>query len=134
MHSVTRPRTIAIGLVTTVAVALALAACSKDATAPAPVVVNPASCPKISLGPTPATVTVSQSAPGTLAIRGNGADTTRYTAEIAVSGTTAYTTTWGVRRVQGNKVNIWDVSGNAPVLVDSVIVANAVTTGDIAVS
>ena len=45
-------------------------------------------------------------------VLGNGLDTTRYTAEIAVRGTIAYTTSWSVRRVQGNKVNIWDVSGD----------------------
>ena len=69
-----------------------------------------------------------------MTVLGNGIDTIRYGAEIAVRGTTAYTTTWSVRRVQGNKVNIWDVSGNVPVLVDSVIVTGAITTGDVAVS
>jgi hypothetical protein len=80
----------------------------------------------------------SPCAPGTnqgaLQMLGCGLDTTRYTAEIAVRGTTAYTTTWQVRRVQGNKINIWDVSQNVPVLVDSVIVNGATTLGDIAIS
>lgn len=66
---------------------------------------------------------------------GCGVDTVRYTAEVAVRGTTAYTTTWGTRRAIGNKVNVWDVSNAAtPVLVDSLIVAGAATLGDAAVS
>jgi hypothetical protein len=69
-----------------------------------------------------------------MAILGNGLDTVRYQAEVAVRATIAYTTSWSVRRVQGNKVSIWDVSGNVPVLVDSVIVNGAITTGDVAVS
>jgi hypothetical protein len=34
----------------------------------------------------------------------------------------------------GNKINIWDVSGNVPTLIDSLIVAGATTTGDVAVT
>ncbi|MGE5730973.1 MAG: LVIVD repeat-containing protein, partial [Gemmatimonas sp.] len=58
----------------------------------------------------------------------------RYTAEIAVRGQVAYTTTWGFRSAVGNKVNVWDVSGNTPALIDSVIVSGATTLGDVAVS
>lgn len=72
---------------------------------------------------------------GMLAVLGHGADTARFTAEIAVRGNTAYTTTWSFRgQNPGNKINIWDVSGNTPTLVDSVIVSNATTLGDVAVS
>lgn len=72
---------------------------------------------------------------GMLAVLGHGPDTTRYTAEIAVRGNTAYTTTWSFRGPNpGNKINIWDVSGDTPTLVDSVIVSNATTLGDVAVS
>lgn len=71
---------------------------------------------------------------GPLQALGCGLDTTRFTAEIAVHGSTAYTTTWGRRQAPGNKVNIWDVSHDVPVLVDSLIVPNAATTGDVAVS
>ena len=54
------------------------------------------------------------------------------TAELAVLGTTAYTSTWGN---DGRWIHIWDVSGNAPVLVDSVDVGVPVTTtGDVQVS
>ncbi|MGV3709158.1 MAG: LVIVD repeat-containing protein [Gemmatimonas sp.] len=71
--------------------------------------------------------------PFTLLGRGDVAD--RFTSELWVRGTTAYTSTWGSRGfLQGNAVKIWDVSGNAPTLVDSVIVSNAGTTGDIQVS
>lgn len=69
-----------------------------------------------------------------LEVLGLGVDTARYTAEIAVHGTTAYTTTWGYRYAPGNKIDIWDVSGDAPRFVDSVIVNNATTIGDVAVS
>ena len=66
---------------------------------------------------------------------GQGAVPERYTAEVWVRGTTAYTTSWGTRAgTRGNAVKIWDVSANQPRLVDSVIVANATTTGDVQVS
>jgi hypothetical protein len=71
---------------------------------------------------------------------GLGAETKRYTAEVFVRGTTAYTTTWSTRNgVAGNKVNIWDVSGTTPLLVDSLLISGmngrAVSTlGDVAVS
>jgi len=61
---------------------------------------------------------------------------TRYTAEVAARGTLAYTTTWSNRGgVFGNAIYVWDVSGNVPTLVDTVIVSGPVTTlGDVAVS
>jgi hypothetical protein len=73
-----------------------------------------------------------------LSVSGLGRIENRFTGEVAVHGTTAYTTTWGstprVAGVIGNAVNIWDVSGPAPTLVDSVIVpGNTRTTGDVAV-
>jgi hypothetical protein len=117
------------------AVAATTAACGGDSS---PSVTQPslvsAACPGINLGPRPAELDLAPTAPTTMSVLGNGLDTIRYQAEIAVRGTTAYTTTWNVRRVQGNKGNIWDVSGNIPVLVDSVIVTGAITTGDVAVS
>jgi hypothetical protein len=74
------------------------------------------------------------SATNAMSVLGIGLDTMRYQAEIAVRGSIAYTTSWNVRRVQGNKVSVWDVSGACPVLIDSVIVAGAITTGDVAIS
>ncbi|MBA3917259.1 MAG: hypothetical protein C0516_01580 [Gemmatimonas sp.] len=66
---------------------------------------------------------------------GLGAVSERYTSEVWVHGTTAYTSTWGARgSVRGNAVKLWDVSGAQPRLVDSVLVADAGTTGDVQVS
>lgn len=113
--------------------AVSLAACS-DSSGVTQVSLVPTSCPGINLGPKPSALSLPTATPSAMTILGNGPDTTRYQAEIAVRGTTAYSTTWSVRRVQGNKVNIWDVSGNVPVLVDSLIVSGAITTGDVAVS
>src|SRR5690349_9894006 len=68
-------------------------------------------------------------------ILGCGAVVDRYTAEIAVRGSLAYTSTWGQRQAAGNLINVWDVSANTPVLVDSVVVGSGViTTGDVAVT
>jgi hypothetical protein len=72
--------------------------------------------------------------PQVLSVVGCGKIANRFTAEIAVRGSTAYTTTWGVRDAFGDVINIWDVSGAQPVLIDSVIVSDASTLGDVAVS
>lgn len=116
---------------------LSLVACGGDKTT-APGGDNsfkPAACLGIDLGPRPAPVATGSTTPGTLPVLGSGAETARYTAEIAVRGNTAYTTTWSFRGANpGNKIDIWDVSGNTPTLVDSVIVSNATTLGDVAVS
>ena len=58
----------------------------------------------------------------------------RTTAEIAVRGTLAYTSTWGNPSSAGSVFYIWDVAGNTPTLLDSVKVTNARTLGDIAVT
>ncbi len=48
----------------------------------------------------------------------------RYTAEVAADGNVAYTTTWSCKAGRcGNAVKIWNVSGDTPVLADSLIVA-----------
>jgi hypothetical protein len=59
---------------------------------------------------------------------------TRYTAEVAVAGGVAYTTTWGLRVFKGNTTYVWDVSGAAPVLTDSLVVEGVSTTGDVQIS
>ena len=69
-----------------------------------------------------------------LAIIGAGQVSERYTGEIWVQGNVAYTTTWGFRSAPGNAVKIWDVSGNIPELIDSLIVPSASTLGDIQAS
>ncbi len=124
-----------IATVAACSAALLVAACSSDRSVTgAPSTLNPAACTGIDLGPAPVARTLAVHAPASLTILGSGADSVRYSAEIAVRGSLAYTSTWSVRRVQGNKINIWDLSGNMPALVDSVIVGNAITTGDVAVS
>ena len=81
------------------------------------------------------TTNVVPPSPSVLAHVGLGVVSERYSAEVWVRGTTAYTTTWGNRAgIRGNAVKIWDVSAHAPKLLQSVIVANATTTGDVQVS
>jgi hypothetical protein len=69
----------------------------------------------------------------TLLGRGDFAPT-RITAELAVRGTTAYTTTWGNSAAVASVFYVWNVAGDVPALVDSVRVENATTLGDVAVS
>lgn len=69
-----------------------------------------------------------------LTVLGNGSVLDRFTGEVWSDGNVAYTTTWGNRGTPGNAVKIWDVSGNIPTLIDSLIVPNAVTLGDIQTS
>jgi hypothetical protein len=57
----------------------------------------------------------------------------RTTGEIYVRGTTAYTTTWN-NASPTSALYVWDVSGNVPALVDSVLVSNASTLGDVVVT
>ena len=71
--------------------------------------------------------------PVTLVVTGHGAVDERYTAEVAVAGDWAYTSTWSLRSAPGNVVKVWDVSG-APVLVDSLVIEDAQTTGDVQIS
>ena len=69
-----------------------------------------------------------------LAVLGQGEVTNRYTGEITVGTRYAYSSSWGVRNsVRGNAIFIWDLSADQPQLVDSVIVADAGTTGDVQV-
>ena len=69
-----------------------------------------------------------------LTLFGEGVVSDRYTGEIWVMGNVAYTTTWGFRSAPGNAVKIWDVLGEVPTLVDSLIVPNANTLGDVQAS
>jgi hypothetical protein len=69
-----------------------------------------------------------------LSVFGAGQVSNRYTGEIWVRGNVAYTTTWGNRGAPGNAVEIWDVSGDVPILVDSLVVPGASTLGDIQAS
>lgn len=74
--------------------------------------------------------------PGELTAMGQGLVPDRYTGELWVVGSTAYTTTWGTRTVngvqaRGDAVKIWNVSDAQPVLVDSLLIPGATTLGDI---
>ncbi len=70
-----------------------------------------------------------------LPVLGRASVTERFTGEVWVRGNVAYTTTWGSRPAPGNAVKIWDISGGGdPVLLDSLIVPDARTLGDIQTS
>jgi hypothetical protein len=78
--------------------------------------------------------TTAACTPATMTVLGAGDfRPQRVTAEIAVRGTTAYTTTWG-NASPTSAFYVWDVSGDTPALVDSVLVTNASTLGDVAVT
>lgn len=75
------------------------------------------------------------SGPDTLPVLGHGRVDERYTGEVAVRGNWAYTTTWSNRNGRpGNAVKVWNVSGNTPVLADSLIISGVGTTGDVQIS
>jgi hypothetical protein len=76
----------------------------------------------------------SSLASSALGVIGCGVIDSRYTAEVAVRDSIAYTTTWGFRSAPGNMIAVWNVSGPQPVLIDSVIVPGATTLGDVAIS
>lgn len=69
----------------------------------------------------------------TLPVLGHGTVPERFTAEVAVRGTWAYTTTWRQRTATGNAIKIWNVADSVA-LVDSVIVSNTFTLGDVQIS
>ena len=89
----------------------------------------------------PDTTGTTVTAPKAMSVLGNGqlgaAPTLApYTAEVAVRGTTAYTSTWGgAGGLAGNVVVIWDVSGDVPREVGRLTIDGTVrTTGDVAIS
>jgi hypothetical protein len=71
-----------------------------------------------------------------VAVLGLGCVTDRYTSEVAVRGDWAYTGTWGIRRAgnPGNVLKIWNLAGDAPLLHDSAVIAEAATLGDVQIS
>ena len=84
---------------------------------------------------TPPAEPPAYAAPTTMAVLGRGDFAPRrITAEVAVRGTTAYTTTWNNSATVASVFYIWDVAGDLPTLVDSVKVDDAITLGDVAVS
>jgi hypothetical protein len=58
----------------------------------------------------------------------------RCTSDLWVHGDYAYTGTWGFCGVAGNRLYVWNVSGAAPALVDSINYANVGTISDNEVS
>lgn len=73
---------------------------------------------------------------GDLAVASGGANVPeRYTSDLWVHGSNAYSGTWGARSAQGNAVKVWQLGpSGAPTLVDSVIVSNVGTVSDLEVS
>lgn len=71
--------------------------------------------------------------PVNLTILGQGLEGSRFTAEVAVRGAFAYTTTWSQRFAPGNTIFLWDVA-TVPFLADSIFVPDAVTLGDVQIS
>jgi hypothetical protein len=58
----------------------------------------------------------------------------RCTSDLWVHGNYAYTGTWGFCGVSGNRLYVWDVSGGAPAVVDSISFVNVGTVSDNEVS
>jgi hypothetical protein len=117
------------GVMVAMMLAAIIAACNHDTTDPSKLSAGVGCAPSVSVAPASSTV---------LTVLGQGPIASRYSGEVDARGTTAYTTTWGgatrTPGVTGNAVFIWDVSGDLPVLVDSLIVPSAATLGDIAIS
>jgi len=123
----------AFAVVGALSLASVVTACGSDSVGPSTPHTS-ASCPAIDLGARPSPLSVSAS-PVAIPVLGAGVDTLRYAAEVTARGTVAYTTTWGFRGANaGNRINVWDVSGNVPTLVDTITVTGATTLGDVAVS
>jgi hypothetical protein len=73
--------------------------------------------------------------PFLMPVVGHGAVSDRFTAEVAVHGGWAYTTTWGNRNgTPGNVLNIWSLAQPQPQLSASITVEGATTLGDVQVS
>ena len=85
---------------------------------------------------TPVTPTPPVVLPGAkeMTVLGQGVITNRYSGEISAGARYAYSSSWGTRNsVRGNAVFVWDLAAPTPVLVDSLVVADAGTTGDVQV-
>ncbi|HEY9228242.1 MAG TPA: hypothetical protein VIP11_16415 [Gemmatimonadaceae bacterium] len=117
-------------------VALGLvAACGGDSSSPTPPDDKPMTGCTSLLDRSSSALGVGTTGAATMQTLGGCAVTSRYTGEIAVRGSLAYTATWGQRALPGNVFYIWDVSGNTPGLVDSVVVSGAIAElGDIQIS
>src|SRR5258708_5035303 len=98
------------------------------------------SCSSADMPPTQPDPVAASSNPVAMTVQGRGnflpltTNGGRYSGEIAVRGTAAYTTTWNTSSSVASVFYVWDVSAAAPRLVDSVKVDSATTLGDIQVS
>ncbi len=74
--------------------------------------------------------------PTTLATLGGGNNVpTQFVSDLTVNGTTAYTGGWGTRAgVRGNTIRIWDVTTTTPAQVGELMIDNATTVSDVAVT
>jgi hypothetical protein len=73
---------------------------------------------------------------GDLGVLAGGNNVTeRFTSDLWVHGSNAYSGTWGARSAQGNAVKVWQLGpSGAPTLVDSILVNNIGTVSDVEVS
>ena len=68
-------------------------------------------------------------------LAGGGNVPERFTSDLWVHGSNAYSGTWGARSAQGNAVKVWQLGpSGAPTLVDSVLVSSVGTVSDVEVS
>jgi len=83
-----------------------------------------------------ATAAPGQIAPSSLVVAGGGNNVPeRFTSDLWVHGSYAYTGTWGTRSAAGNIIKVWQLSAaGAPSLVDSVRITNIGTVSDVEVS
>lgn len=78
--------------------------------------------------------TTAAGATPTLAVLAKGCVTDRYTAEVWAEDDVVYSTTYRGETVPGNALYVWDASGDELVLVDSVLVSDAIVLGDVQAS
>ena len=71
---------------------------------------------------------------GTFTIVGSGAVTERFTSDLWVHGTAAYTGTWGQRAFVGDRLNVWDVSDPSTPVITTSIAVDARTVNDVKIS
>jgi hypothetical protein len=83
-----------------------------------------------------ANATPGEPAVSTLVVAGGGNNVPeRFTSDLWVYGSYAYTGTWGTRSAAGNVIMVWQLgAGGAPVLADSVKIAGINTVSDVEVS
>ncbi|HEU5217021.1 MAG TPA: proprotein convertase P-domain-containing protein [Gemmatimonadales bacterium] len=68
-------------------------------------------------------------------VLGQGQITNRYTSELTSRNGFVYSSTWGSRGGNaGNQVNVWDMRGDKPQLVNTLTIPGAGTTGDVSIS